>query len=50
MNLVLRYLQSHGNADAIPAVKKLLEHPDSIIRYTADTTLKALEKTAAEEQ
>ena len=50
LNLVLRYLQSHGNADAIPAVKKLLEHPDSIIRYTADTTLKALEKTAAEEQ
>ena len=50
LNLVLRYLQSHGNADAIPAVKKLLEHPDSIIRYTAGTTLKSLEKAAAEEQ
>ncbi len=49
LNLILRYLQSNGNADAIPAVKKLLEHPDSIIRYTARTTLQSLERKQAEE-
>lgn len=49
LNLILRYLQSHGNGDAIPAVRKLLEHSDSIIRYTASTTLQALEKAAAAE-
>ena len=49
VNLILRYLQSHGTADAIPVVKKLLDHPDSIIRYTAGTTLRTLEKNEAED-
>ncbi len=43
INMILRYLQSNGNADAIPAVKALVNHPDSIISYSAKTTLKALE-------
>jgi len=48
LNMILRYLQNNGNADAIPAVKKLMDHPDSIIRYSARTTLQALEKQEAQ--
>lgn len=44
LNMILRYLQTNGNADAIPAVKKLMDHPDSIIRYSARNTLKTLEE------
>lgn len=49
LNLILRYLQTNGTSDAIPAVRKLMEHQDSIIRYTARTTLNALEKKDNEE-
>lgn len=48
LNMILRYLQNNGNEDAIPVVKKLMDHPDSIIRYSARTTLQALEKQAAQ--
>ena len=48
LNIILRYLQNNGTADAIPVVKKLLEHPDSIIRYSARTTLKTLEDKEAQ--
>lgn len=44
LSLILRYLQSHGTKDAIPVVQTLLEHSDSIIRYSAKSTLQALEK------
>lgn len=49
LNLILRYLQENGNEDAIPAVKKLLSHSDSIVRYTAQMTVNAIEARAAEE-
>lgn len=48
LNIILRYLQNNGTADAIPVVKKLMEHPDSIIRYSAKTTLKTLEEKEAQ--
>ncbi len=48
LNIILRYLQNNGTADAIPVVKKLMEHPDSIIRYSARTTLKTLEDKEAQ--
>ena len=48
LNMILRYLQSNGNADAIPVVKTLMDHPDSIIRYSARMTLQALEKQEAQ--
>ncbi len=50
INMILRYLQSNGNADAIPAVKALINHPDSIISYLAKTTLKVLEDKQHEEE
>lgn len=49
LNLILRYLQENGSEDAIPAVKELLTHSDSIVRYSAQMTLKAIESRAAEE-
>lgn len=48
INMILRYLQSNGNADAIPVVKKLINHPDSIISYSAKSTLKELEDKVAQ--
>lgn len=48
LNIILRYLQNNGTSDAIPVVKKLMEHPDSIIRYSAKTTLKTLEEKEAQ--
>ena len=48
INMILRYLQSNGNADAIPVVKTLVNHTDSIISYSARSTLKALEEKEAE--
>lgn len=40
---ILNHLQRYGNAEAVPVVKKFVDHPDSIIRHTAGVTLEALQ-------
>ncbi len=43
---ILKHLEAHGNADAIPTVRKFIDHPDSLISRTARTTLRTLEMQA----
>lgn len=40
---IIRYLKDYGDAGAIDDVKPFLNHQDSIIRHTAQDTLRALE-------
>lgn len=39
---ILKYLEERGSADALPAVEKFLDYPDSIIRHSARATLNAI--------
>ena len=40
---ILKYLEDRGTAEAVPVVENFLEYPDSIIRHSARTTLKAIQ-------
>lgn len=40
---ILKYLEEHGTAEALPVVEGFLEYPDSIIRHSARTTQKAIQ-------
>lgn len=40
---ILKYLETHGTAEALPAVEPFLEYPDSVIRHSARTTYKAIQ-------
>lgn len=42
INTILDYLGEFGTAKAVPAVQKLLQHPDSIISHSAKNTLDIL--------
>ena len=41
---ILKYLQDNGTKDALPVVELFSDHPDSIIRHSARTTIEALRK------
>ncbi len=43
---ILKHLENHGTPEAIPAVKKYAEHPDSLISRSARATLRVLERQA----
>lgn len=42
INTILNYLGEYGTEKAVPAVEKLLQHPDSIISHSAKNTLDTL--------
>lgn len=43
---ILKYLEERGTSEAVPVVETFLEYPDSIIRHSARTTLKAIQSRA----
>lgn len=42
INTILNYVQEYGTEKSIPAIEKLLNHPDSIISHSAKNTLENL--------
>jgi len=42
INTILNYLGEYGTEKSVPAVEKLLRHPDSIISHSAKNTLDML--------
>ncbi len=42
ISTILNYMSEHGTAKSIPAVEKLLSHPDSIVSHSAKNALEVL--------
>ena len=40
---ILKYMENHGTAEALPAIEPFLEYPDSIIRHSARAAVTALQ-------
>ena len=40
---ILKYLQERGTAEALPALERFLDYPDSIIRHSARATYEAIQ-------
>ncbi len=43
MGLILKHLEKHGTPEAVPVIKKFVDHPDSLISRTARNTLRVLQ-------
>ncbi len=44
ISTILNYMAEYGTAKSVPAVEKLLSHPDSIVSHTAKNTLETLQQ------